>query len=192
MRRLHVFRAIHILSLGLWAGGAVFFSFGVAPKIFGYLQKEVPNNPPRELYKFSPESGRSLAGKIVGAIFPSYFAWQEIAGTVALVTGFLLAWRGRPPDRIRVILILVACACVLIQWTWVLPHSTALLDEMDHVQVRSHQVLEEQLRMRFHFWHGFSQSFNLMTIVAVVVALAMAGAGESRATRQEIEPARTN
>jgi uncharacterized membrane protein len=67
-------RFLYLLALGLWVGEVVFFSFVVAPSVFGVL-------PSAE------------AGKVVGAIFPRYYGLGVVAGTVALVCAVVLGQR---------------------------------------------------------------------------------------------------
>jgi uncharacterized membrane protein len=65
-------RFLYLLAVGVWVGEVVFFSFVVAPSVFGVLPS-------------------ADAGKVVGAIFPRYYALGAGAGTVALVAAMVLA-----------------------------------------------------------------------------------------------------
>jgi len=58
------------LALAVWLGEIVFFSFVVAPSVFGVV----------------PE----VAGQVVGAIFPRYYALGAGAGVIALVAAAAL------------------------------------------------------------------------------------------------------
>ncbi|TMA79861.1 MAG: DUF4149 domain-containing protein, partial [Deltaproteobacteria bacterium] len=58
------------LALAVWLGEIVFFSFVVAPSVFGVV----------------PE----VAGQVVGAIFPRYYALGAGAGVIALVAAVAL------------------------------------------------------------------------------------------------------
>ncbi len=62
---LSVFDSVYVLSLTAWVGSIIFFSFCVAPIIFQVL---------------SPES----AAKFVRALFPRYYLWGAISGSLAL------------------------------------------------------------------------------------------------------------
>ena len=62
---LGVFDSIYLLALTAWVGSILFFSFAVAPIIFGVL-------------------GSEAGGKFVRALFPRYYAWGTIAGAIAL------------------------------------------------------------------------------------------------------------
>ena len=188
-RTTDVLRTVQLLGLSLWAGGTVFFSFAVAPNIFSSLEHELPVHPPPGWHWLSSESGRRLAGEIVGAIFPTYFCGQLIAGIVALATGCLLAWRGRP-GRIRLALILVATAMVLVQLAFVLPHSTALLDESYRTQDLGDKITAEDLRKNFGMWHGISQTLNLGTILLVLATIVLVGIEKSDSQTSSSETVR--
>jgi uncharacterized membrane protein len=84
-------RIVHLLALGLWVGSVVFFSFIVAPTLFGTL-------------------GRETAGRAVSAIFPRYYAFGGICGAVTLLSGLLLGATHAAWGRILVIEILLVAA----------------------------------------------------------------------------------
>ena len=60
-----VFDSAYLIALTAWVGSIMFFSFGVAPIIFTVL-------------------GTEAGGKFVRALFPRYYAWGAVAGSVAL------------------------------------------------------------------------------------------------------------
>jgi hypothetical protein len=62
---LGVFDSIYVLCLAGMAGGIVFFTFVVAPMIFGVL-------------------GAESGGRFVRALFPRYYLWNAILGSIAL------------------------------------------------------------------------------------------------------------
>ncbi len=67
-------RFLYLLALAVWVGEIVFFSFVVAPAVFGVL------DGPR-------------AGAVVSAIFPRYYALGATAGAVAVACAVVLARR---------------------------------------------------------------------------------------------------
>jgi hypothetical protein len=71
---LGLVRFLYLLALALWLGEIVFFSFVVAPAIFGVL-------------------GAARAGPVVAAIFPRYYAIGAAAAAVALGCAALLGRR---------------------------------------------------------------------------------------------------
>ncbi len=62
---LLVFDSAYVLALAAWVGSILFFSFGVAPVIFSVL-------------------GEQAGGKFVRALFPRYYLWGAVAGSIAL------------------------------------------------------------------------------------------------------------
>src|SRR6266704_1494431 len=71
---MHLIGIIYRLVIAFWGGGIAIFTFVVTPIIF-------------------KTQGRDLAGRIVGEIFPTYFRWGLVCGSIALLC--LLATRGR-------------------------------------------------------------------------------------------------
>lgn len=66
-----VARWFYLMALIVWVGEVVFFSFVVAPSLFGVFSKVD-------------------AGRAVGAIFPTYYRLGYGCGAVLLVTGAIL------------------------------------------------------------------------------------------------------
>jgi hypothetical protein len=62
---------LYLLALGVWTGEIVFFSFVVAPRLFGEL-------------------GAERAGEVVGVIFPGYYVLGIVASAVAVTCGLVL------------------------------------------------------------------------------------------------------
>src|SRR5215813_6939542 len=69
-----IVRFLYLLALAVWLGEIVFFSFVVAPAIFGVL-------------------GAARAGPVLAAIFPRYYAIGAAAAAVALGCATLLGRR---------------------------------------------------------------------------------------------------
>jgi hypothetical protein len=68
---------IYLMSLALWLGGMIFFAFFTTRIIFDTLPK--------------PD-----AGKVVSAIFPSYYMLGYVTGAIALILAFYLAFSRGP------------------------------------------------------------------------------------------------
>jgi uncharacterized membrane protein len=64
---LNIFRFVLLLSVVVWVGGLIFFTFFVAPSIFKVLPRE-------------------LAGELVSNIFPKYWALGYVAGLLSLAS----------------------------------------------------------------------------------------------------------
>lgn len=168
-------RVIHTVCLGLWAGGAVTFSFLAAPRIFSYLHGELPTNPPAGVSGISDEVGRELAGNVVARIFPWYFASQIACGVFATGAGIALARRGGRLDRVRAALVAAALLIVAAHAATVYPKSVVVLKEHYAARDRGDANAAQSLRASFGMWHGISQTLNVTTIALVVVALGLAG-----------------
>ena len=68
---------LYILALAVWLGEVSFFSFVVAPQVFGNLPVE-------------------QAGAVVGLVFPTYYAIGHLCGAVLLGCALLLRRWSRP------------------------------------------------------------------------------------------------
>ena len=68
---------LHVLALAAWVGETVFFSFVIAPALFGGLPAE-------------------QAGATVGLIFPGYYGLGYACGALLVVTSAVIWRRSRP------------------------------------------------------------------------------------------------
>ena len=168
-------RAVYLVSLALWCGGSVFFSYLAAPRIFSYLQDQLPSHPPPGVQGLTAAVGRRLAGDTVGAIFPTYFLSQIGLGALAVASGLRLAWGRRRLEKIHCGLAIAAFAFVSLHSVTVYPHSVRVLDQHYQAQEAGDEPKATELRKMFGMWHGISQSLNLATIVLVVAAVILAG-----------------
>lgn len=114
-RRRTALRAVHLLAVGLWFGGAAFFNFAAAPAVFDSFKQVVdagpsdrtageviiaPDAPPERKAALAS----ALAGSAVGPVFPRYFGMQAVCGLVAFVTA-LAWWKCGRVHRVRVYLL---------------------------------------------------------------------------------------
>jgi Domain of unknown function (DUF4149) len=95
---LALFDSTYVIALSAWVGSILFFSFGVAPVIFGVL-------------------GEQMGGKFVRALFPRYYLWGAIAGAIALpsfVAGPLCYHEFRGPMvGVQALVIIAGILCML-------------------------------------------------------------------------------
>ena len=171
---------IHVVSLALWSGGAVFFTFLAAPRIFGYLHHELPSHPLPGLHGVDADVGLRLAGNTVGTIFPVYFVSQVVLGVLAVASGVVLARSGRRLDKIRCACVAVALAVVAVHSLTVYPHSAGVLAQHYQAKDGGDEPKAAELRRTFGIWHSVSQGINLVTIVLVVVSLGLAAVSVRR------------
>ena len=83
-----IIRFLHLLSLVVWIGGMIFFSFIAAPSIFKILP-------------------RDKVGDMVGDIFPKYWMMGYICSAVALVTVIILSFQREGLSGFRIGLLAV-------------------------------------------------------------------------------------
>jgi acyl-phosphate glycerol 3-phosphate acyltransferase len=167
-------KILHLLSLGLWFGSAVFFMM-IAGIVFSNFEKlgssgERPNwiNWPAG---FDKEMGTRLAGVALAPVFDWYFPLQIVCGYIALSTGFALS-RAEPirrVHRIRNLILLFALTCVVSGW--LVADYTAVLRIERYSAIQSEA---DYARSVFAVWHGLSLTVNMVTTILVTVALALA------------------
>lgn len=124
---------IHLLSLVMWMGSIIFFSFFTAPAIFRMLD-------------------RQKAGEVVGAIFPKYYGIGYICSVLAAAT-LMLSSRGMegPP----LIFLTIMAACTFYAGLIINPQARNLKQQMQE-QPENREALETQ----FKSLHGWSVRLN--------------------------------
>lgn len=124
---------IHLLSLVMWMGSIIFFSFFTAPAIFRLLD-------------------RQKAGEVVGAIFPKYYGIGYICSVLAAAT-LMLSPRGMegPP----LIFLTIMAACTFYAGLIINPQARNLKQQMQE-QPDNCEALETQ----FKSLHGWSVRLN--------------------------------
>lgn len=123
-------KVLHVLALGVWFGGAGFFSFVVAPTqntTFKEVVRTAPNDrtaflplvpPDRATDETRADLASALFGAAVGPVFPKFFGMQAVCGGIALVTA-LVWWNagpGRSVHRWRVIVLALAVLTLAVGW----------------------------------------------------------------------------
>ena len=86
---------LYVLALAVWTGAIAFFSFVVAPSVFGALPVE-------------------QAGNVVGLVFPAYYAIGHVCGAVLVATAVLLRRWSRPGGGLWLVAAIVAGAALLL------------------------------------------------------------------------------
>ena len=137
------------LAVAFWVGGVAIFTFVLTPLIFrGY--------------------GRDTAGQIVGTLFPGYFRWGLVCGSVTLAA--LLVVRGKRFVPAAALLVLML-AITSFQAFWVEPRAAALKREIPSFETTPK---EHPLRREFSRLHAVSAACNLSVFaggVALVILL---------------------
>jgi acyl-phosphate glycerol 3-phosphate acyltransferase len=176
-RRRAWLRAVHLVALGLWFGGAAFFNFGAAPAIFDSFKEVVASAPsdrtanvpivPAGKEDQKDALANSLAGSAVGPVFPRYFGMQAVCGLLALVTA-LAWWKYGRVHHVRVILIAVAVLTVAIGW----PVSN-YVSELRPQRFDADTVVASAAKTAFGAWHGVSLILSFVTVGLAGAALAL-------------------
>jgi hypothetical protein len=142
-----------LLLVALWLGGAVFFSFVVAPSAFKVLPQ------------------RELAGAIVTRTITVVNVGGFVVGLVALTLGFL-ANGGAARRRLRLVemvsLAVVAICCGVGHWVVsarMIALRAAMGRPVDAV------AADDPLRAAFNSLHGYSVGLMTVAMLAGVVAL---------------------
>ena len=144
------------MTLGVWVGSVVFFSFIAAPTLFGALGKET-------------------AGRAVSAIFPRYYALGAVCGAVAIVSGLLLgarqaAW-GRSLLVEMVIVLLMVGAVGYAGWVLLPQAAQARLDRARAADGSSEQA---EAQARFASLHRRSVLLNGAVLLLGLTAFLLA------------------
>ncbi len=129
---------IHLLSLVMWIGSIIFFSFFAAPAVFRVLD-------------------RQQAGEVVGAIFPKYYAVGYTCSVLAAGT-LILSPRGMegPP----LIFLTIMAACTFYAGMIINPQARAL-----KLQMQEQPENREALELQFRSLHGWSVRLNATVLI---------------------------
>ena len=142
-----IFNFIYLLSLVIWIGSIVFFSFFVAPLIFKSLERE-------------------KAGELMGIIFPHYYKVGYACGTL-----ILLSFLGSGVEKIG----LKWCAWGIMCLTSVLagvvvnPKAKLLKEKIKSASEEEKSKLEP----KFKSLHSFSVKLNATTLFSGLWLLAL-------------------
>lgn len=144
--------AVCRLAVALWVGGAALFTFVLTPTLFRSFD-------------------RDLAGTIVGVLFPGYFRWGLVCGTVALACLLLMPRSGKLAP---VILVVAMLAITAVQAFVIEPKAAALKQEIPSFVSTPE---DHPLRQQFKKLHAVSAACNLSVIgggIALVLLLGSA------------------
>ncbi|WP_020472949.1 glycerol-3-phosphate 1-O-acyltransferase PlsY [Zavarzinella formosa] len=177
-------RLIHVMSLGLWFGGAVMFNFVAAPAIFESFKQVVAGSPSDRTAGLDIAANTSdqqkadlasaLAGSAVGPIFPKFFALQSVCAIFVLFTAF--GWRKFGGiHRWRFLVVLLAGLTVAVGWPISIKVSALRLE----------RLANPELRADFVAWHLVSLALSALTALLAGVAMAMASKMPERGKTHE-------
>jgi hypothetical protein len=159
-------RFLHLLSLVVWIGGIVFFSFFTAPALFSVLP-------------------RDMAGRVTSVLFPRYYLMGGICGAVALLTA-LLQWL-RAPQRERrrlleMVLLILMLAMTLYAGLGIIPETSSLRPQMNAADGTPGR---EAAQRRFDLLHRRSVVLNGLVLLCGIGAVALLASRQRPVTTPE-------
>ena len=149
-----VVTSLYLLSLVVWIGGIVFFSFVGAPSLFKALPPE-------------------YAGKAVGAIFPKYYPMGYISGLVAFICLIFSAAKTGSWPVVKILLLLVMITFTVYSSLVIHPKARALKEEMQAVTGNTDLA---QLKTEFDRVHRTSVINNGVVLVLGILLIVATAA----------------
>lgn len=141
----------HLMSLIVWIGTIIFFSFFGAPSIFKILEREV-------------------AGDVVGDIFPKYWMIGYICSPIAVGTLLFLKKSGAGNTISRIILLSLMLITVYCSGLIVGTKAKSIKAEMRAIE---DVAKKEEMRKNFMKIHGISMAMNLSVLIMGIVVIFM-------------------
>lgn len=138
---------LYRLALACWVGGAALFTFILTPALFTSFD-------------------RDLAGRIVGVLFPGYFKWGLVCGTVALVA--MLVMSAARHRTTAVILIVLMLAVTAVQAFVIEPKAAEIKKNIASFETTPK---DDPYRQQFSKLHAVSAVSNLAVIGGGVVLI---------------------
>ncbi|VAV84607.1 hypothetical protein MNBD_DELTA01-1817 [hydrothermal vent metagenome] len=146
---LNIFLFVHLLSVVIWVGSIMFFSFCAAPAIFKVLERE-------------------KAGEVIGVIFPRYWLVGYVCGIVGVLSLILIAAYGGGFLPLRFILVLLMM--VLGFYSGLVVGRKAREIKSD-IKASTDDAEKERLRGRFKKVHAKSAILNMVTLAIGIVVV---------------------
>jgi uncharacterized membrane protein len=140
---MHVIRFIHLISLVVWVGSIIFFSFLAAPSIFKSLPRET-------------------AGDVIGVIFPKYWMVGYICSIVLLVTLLAIAVDAKLLPTMKIGILVVMTALTFYSGLAVGGKARTIKAEIRAVEAAEQK---EPLMKRFKVLHRRSMILNVVILL---------------------------
>ena len=144
-----IIRFIHLLSLVVWIGGMIFFSFIAAPSIFKALPRET-------------------AGDVVGDIFPKYWLMGYLCSITALATIIILSYIERSYPLARVGLLVLMTALTFYSGLVVGAKAREVKAQIRMIEDVSKK---EILKSEFNTLHKMSTILNISILILGLVVI---------------------
>src|SRR5579885_925433 len=140
---------LYLLSLVVWIGSMIFFSFIGAPSIFKILPPE-------------------YASKAVGEIFPKYFPLGYISGIVAFVCTIISGLKTGSWSVFKMLILIAMTALTISNSLVTYPKAHSLKEEM---QISESRTDIQQLKEEFQRVHRWSMINNVAVLLLGFVLL---------------------
>jgi uncharacterized membrane protein len=141
---LMALKYIHLLTIVIWIGSIIFFSFIGAPTVFKTFD-------------------RTMAGDVVGAIFPKYYTLGLACSLMALSTLVLISLKTNftfhAKAGIAAILIMGAATIYSTYVVWPKAHELKY-----QIRAESDEGKIVELKKKFVKYHGISMILNIATL----------------------------
>lgn len=137
---------IHLLTLCIWVGGMVFFSFIGAPAIFKFLTRDV-------------------AGAVVAGIFPKYWMMGYVCSLLLLGTLLYIGKGNLGAFKVQIAILAVAVALSFVSGVVIGSKAHDLKAQADAEQ---NPEKREAIHKEFRTMHGISATINVGLIFLMV------------------------
>jgi len=135
----------HILSLVIWLGSIIFFSFIGAPSVFKLLSKE-------------------LAGEVVSDIFPKYYAIGYVCTPILLGSLLYLGYVKNALASLRYPVMILICVVACSFYSGLVVSNKARAIKME-IKSTMNEAEKTQLGKKFRKIHGLSMILNLFNLI---------------------------
>lgn len=146
-----IIRFIHLLSLIVWLGGMIFFSFIAAPSIFKVLPRET-------------------AGDVVGDIFTKYWIIGYICSITALAALLILSFQEKAYPWTRIGLLVLMTAMVFYSGKVIGKNA---IEVKAQIRATEDQTQKEALRLKFKAIHRNSMILNAVILILGIVVILL-------------------
>lgn len=144
---LNTFRFLLLLSIVVWVGSLVFFTFFVTPSVFKVLP-------------------RDMAGVLVADLFPKYWAIGYVAGVLSLASLLAISFIVKAFPAARILLLAFMTALTFYSGMVIAPEARVAQSE---IKISKDAAKTAELKEKFRQMHLESYILNMAVIVSGVV-----------------------
>lgn len=151
-----IIRFLHLLSLVVWIGGMIFFSFMAAPSIFKILS-------------------RDKAGDVVGDIFPKYWLMGYLCSVIALLSILILSFQVKSYPIVKISLLVLLCGLTFYSGLAV---GTKARKVKARIRTIEDPTQKEILKAQFASLHRRSTILNSIILILGIITIFLAAVVE--------------